>query len=177
MRVDPDRWTWDDRRSCNGGDSDQIWQEAEAMILPRVRFTVRRMMIAVAVLAIGCGATRWMAEMRARSAAHRQRASEFYGFMFRVGSFSRTADGRSVDLSDNENKRLMDDWELRMVAKYLRLSYYPWLTAEPDPPPPRRLAHPRSALDLPKRDDSLARSVLAMRPPAWTFAWTWDGQW
>jgi hypothetical protein len=60
-----------------------------------------------------------------------------------------------------------------MAAKYLRLSYYPWLAAEPDAPPPQHLAHPRRALELPAQNDSAKVSVLGPRRPARTFLWTW----
>jgi hypothetical protein len=143
---------------------------------PRPRFTVRRLMIAVAILAIGFGAIKWVAEMRARSSAYRRRAIEFERRTFRRESLVRTADGRWVDRFDNENDCLRDDWALRMAAKYERLSYYPWLAAEPDPPPPLPLAHPRSALELRGRAFSAVTSVRVIRPPAWTFLWTWRRQ-
>jgi hypothetical protein len=63
-----------------------------------------------------------------------------------------------------------------MAAKYHRLSYYPWLAAEPDAPPPQRLAHPRRALEMPPQDNSASLSVRGLRPPAWTFLWTGRGQ-
>jgi hypothetical protein len=111
--------------------------------------------------------------MRTRSVAYRRRAWECMSFTFRHGSLVRTADGRWVDRYENENDWREDDWAWRMAAKYRCLSYYPWLAAEPDPPPPRPLTHPRSAWELPERDNSPAVSVRAMRPPAWTFLWTW----
>lgn len=137
---------------------------------PRPRFTVRRLMITIAILAIGLGAIKWVVAMRVRSAAYQRWAYEFMLTTVRHGSAVRTADGRWVNI--HENDRLRDDWAWRLAAKYRRLSYYPWLEAEPDPPLPRPLAHPRSALDLPERDFSLAASVRALRPPAWTFLWT-----
>jgi hypothetical protein len=140
---------------------------------PRRRFTVRGLMITVAILAIAFGAFKGVAEMRARSAAYRRRAVEVEMRTLRAGSMVKTADGRWVDLYDNENDRLADEWAWRMAAKYHRLSFYPWLAAEPDPPPPRPLAYPRRVLELPKQDHSLLRSLRAMRPPAWTFLWTW----
>jgi hypothetical protein len=130
-------------------------------------------MISVAILAIGFGAIKWVAEMRARSSAYHRRAGEFERRTLRRSSLVRTADGRLVDRFDNENTWLGDDWARRMAAKYERLSYFPWLAAEPDPPPPLPLAHPRSALELPARDYSPVTSVYILRPPAWTFLWTW----
>jgi hypothetical protein len=143
---------------------------------PRPRFTVRRLMIAVAILAIGFGAIKWVAEMRARSSDYRRRAIEFERRTLRRGSLVRTDDGRWVDRFDNENDRLGDDWARRMAAKYERLSYCPWLATEPDPPPPLPLAHPRSARELPGLDYWNVTSVYDLRPPAWTFLWTWRRQ-
>jgi hypothetical protein len=140
---------------------------------PRPRFTVRRLMVAIAILALVFGAIAWVAEMRARSAAYRRRAFEFSGATMRRGTADYTPDGRWVLRFDNENDLLNDAWKWRMAAKYLRLSYYPWLAAEADAPPPQRLAHPRRALELPAQDDSVKVSVLNSRPPAWTLLWTW----
>jgi hypothetical protein len=137
------------------------------MKLPRVRFTVRRLMIVVAVLAVGFGAIKWVAEMRARSADYRRRAFEFVLLALRRGSMVHTDDGRWVDRYEDENVRRHDEWARRMEAKYLRLSYYPWLAAEPDPPPPKPLAHPRNPFALPE-----ALPIERPRRPAWTFLWT-----
>jgi hypothetical protein len=143
---------------------------------PRRRFTVQRLMITVAILAIGFGAIGWIAEMRARSAAYWLQYCELAMSTARCGSFAPTADGRLVNVYDDENDRLRDAWAWRMAAKYLHLSYYPWLAVEPDPPPPRPLAHPRSALELPAPDESVRTWVRDSRPPAWTFLWTRRGQ-
>jgi hypothetical protein len=133
-------------------------------------------MITVAILAPGFTAIKWVAEMRTRSAAYRRRASEFAAVTGRMVSWTRTPDGKWYDRYENENDRLMDAWAWPLVAKYLRLSDYPWLEAEPDPPPPEPSAHPRGARELPERRDSVVTSgfeILDPRPPAWTFLWTW----
>ena len=143
------------------------------MRLPRVRFTVRRLMVAVAVFAVGFGGVAWVASMRALSAAYERRAEEFQLLTARMGSMVTTPDGRWVSRYDDENDLLSDAWAMRLAVKYQRLSYYPWLAVEPDLPPPEPLAHPRSARDVPERDDSPARSFFGSRPPAWTFPWTW----
>src|ERR1700722_13555742 len=116
--------------------------------------------------------------MRVRSAAYRRQAFDFDMSTRRRGSLSLvpTADGRRVDRFEDDNDRLRDAWARRMEAKYLRLSYYPWLTAQPDPPPPPPLAHPRSALELPGRGYSVVTSIPVRRPPAWTILWTWRRQ-
>jgi hypothetical protein len=112
---------------------------------PRPRFTVRGLMIAIAILAIRFGAISLVARTRDRSSAYRRRATEFLMSTLRTCMLVRTADGRWVDPYETENDWLRDAWAWRIEAKYLRLSYYPWLTAEPDPPPPQPLAHPRRA--------------------------------
>jgi hypothetical protein len=145
------------------------------MNVPRVRFTVRRLMVAVAVAAIGFGSIAWVIRMRTLSADYRRRAKEFERLTFRIGSTVKTPDGRLVNPHDDENNQLRNAWAWPLAARYLRLSYYPWLAVEPDPPPPERLARPRSALDLPEPDHSLARWYYGSPPPPWTFLWT--GRW
>jgi hypothetical protein len=140
---------------------------------PRPRFTVRRLMIAIAILALGLGTGSWVARMRARSAAYWQRAVYFNVHTCMDGSSVKTTDGRWVFSCETENDRRQDKWARGMAAKYLRLSYYPWLNAELDPPPPRKRPFPRSARELPPPDDSDLRSLQRMHPPAWTFLWTW----
>jgi hypothetical protein len=130
-------------------------------------------MIAIAILAFGFGAISWVSEMRTRSYAYRQRAFQFEMLTGWGGSGIVLPDGRAVCIWVNEDDLLRHEWAWRMAAKYQRLSYYPWQAAEPDLPPPRRLAHPRNALEMPKPDDSVRASVQGSRPPGWTFLWTW----
>jgi hypothetical protein len=130
-------------------------------------------MVAVAILALAFGAISWVAEMRARSTAYGRLAWKFYMSTLRRGHGVRTPDGRWVDSFDNENDLRRDAWSWRIAAKYLRLSYYPWLSAEPDLPPPPTLAQPRRALELPPQDEPAKAWFEGSRPPAWTFLWTW----
>ncbi len=92
---------------------------------PGPRFTVRRLMVAIAILALVFGAISWVAEMRARSATYRRRAWGFEMMTLRRNSVVPTPDGRWVSRYDHENHLLRDAWAWRMAAKYLRLSYYP----------------------------------------------------
>ncbi len=142
----------------------------------RPRFSVLQLMVAIASLALVFGTISCVAEMRARSDAYRRRASEFAMSTLRRSHDVPLPDGRWVDNFDTENDLLHDAWKWRMAAKYLRLSYYPWLAAEPDPPRPVPLAHPRKALELPAQDNSVKKSVVDSRPPVWTFVWTWRWQ-
>ena len=56
------------------------------MKLSRPRFTVRGLMIAVAILVISFGAISWVARMRDRSSAYRQRTVEFLQSTARMGT-------------------------------------------------------------------------------------------
>ena len=140
---------------------------------PRPRFTMRRLMVAVAVVALFLGAANWVIAIRARSAAYYRRSYEFETMMSLTGSAVFLPDGRMIDRYDNDNSRLHDEWALRMAAKYWDLSIYPWRDADPDAPPPAFLAHPKSAFELPAKDDSFAWE-RDFRKPAWTFLWTWE---
>ncbi len=139
---------------------------------PRLRFTVRRLMIAVAILALSIRAIIWVGEMRTRSAEYAERASEFGTSTTRGGSGRIRSDGAWVHISENENTHRQDEWACKLAEKYWRLSDYPWLPVEPDPPPPARLDHPRHAFDIPDWKPCGCGSRLTS-PPAWTFLWTW----
>jgi hypothetical protein len=87
------------------------------MKLPR--FTIRRMMVGVAILGLSLG---FLAERRARFlriAARHEESSRFYrlypGFYIPSGAF----------------------YDIEMELKYERAARYPWLPVEPDPPEPK----------------------------------------
>jgi hypothetical protein len=87
--------------------------------MPRVRFTVRRMTLVVAVLAVVV----WGARMWQVSAAHQRRA------MFHSLLAWRYA------------RQPMRPWlasrHAALASKYRRAARYPWLPVEPNPPEPR----------------------------------------
>jgi hypothetical protein len=146
------------------------------MRLPYPRFTVRRLLIAVAVVGLLMGAGRCVVVMRTRSAAYRERAYEF-GFMTtRVyGKGVQAKDGAYVNAYDNENNYLRYVWAREMANKYWQLADRPWLPVEPDLPPPEPLAHPRSAVDCPAELRSRGpwcRWLVEPVYPWWTFLWT-----
>jgi hypothetical protein len=101
------------------------------MPIPRVRFTVRRIMAAVAAVALIAGGLR----MRGLSVAYRELADsnttneEFYRVAlsgrFKLGhpSYERTFRDRLV-------------YHQLMRKKYDRAARYPWLPVWPDPPEP-----------------------------------------
>jgi hypothetical protein len=142
------------------------------MRIPRPRFTVRRMMVGLVVIAPSLRSILWVVEMRTKSVAYESRAQSFAWMTAHAGSGTFTSDGRFINIWEDENTWLQDAWACKLAEKYWRLSDYPWLPAEPDPPPPEPLAHPRRAIDLPAgiQTGCLSR---ASRPPAWTFLWTW----
>ncbi len=94
------------------------------MRLPRAKVTVRRMMIAVAVIAL----VQWVVSMRQRSAIYHQRA-EAYAWLAGDKAFSGS-------LADLLAERECDKWAREMEKKYRRAARYPWLSVEPDTPPP-----------------------------------------
>jgi hypothetical protein len=101
------------------------------MPVPRVRFTVRRMMMAMAVVAILMGLA--------------------VGLRRRAERFKRLSFLQSVDANRWENlllDRSLDDalasaileqvhWHDAMAAKYDRVAQAPWRLLEPPPPIPR----------------------------------------
>jgi hypothetical protein len=114
------------------------------MRLPRVRFTVRRMMIAVAVGSIACAAIHWI-ELRGECRREAQwhegvledletiRTNGFYPYCSRGGS-------PVTHLEYNEataplHARLVAHHDI-MRRKYERAARWPWLPVEPDPPEP-----------------------------------------
>jgi hypothetical protein len=147
-------------------------EEARAMKWPRLRFTVRRLMIAVAILALSIRTITWVGEMRTRSAEYEKRASKFGWMTSHAGSGGTWSNRGWVGIGENENTHRQDEWACKLAEKYWRLSDYPWLPVEPDPPPPARLDHPRSAIDIPDWKPCGCWN-RPNEPPAWTFLWTW----
>ncbi len=101
------------------------------MKLPRVRFTVRRMMVAVAVVgtAFGSSVVLW------RRAERFRRLAADHG-MFRV----RVNDGPECSMwfkvDGDTTSPVRDEWRRALAEKYDRAARYPWLPVAPDPPEP-----------------------------------------
>ncbi len=107
------------------------------MKLPR--FTVRRLMVVVAVW----GIVSWGIRLRELSARYRERADDYERSTRALGSLCNIDHLRSGPSGDE--KRLhpkLDRIELflsyyeAMKNKYERASNYPWLPVAPDPPEP-----------------------------------------
>jgi len=96
---------------------------------PRVRFTIRRMMVAVAVVAIVFA---WSAWMGRRAARFRSLWAEHIN---KVGMIS------SPKPWPHEVQGI---YHLKMGEKYRVAALRPWLPVEPDPPEPCHQARDRS---------------------------------
>jgi hypothetical protein len=92
------------------------------MRLARVRFTVRRLIVAVAIAGVVLGGAAWCTRM--------YRLSRYY--LGRAGYYEIRYDANPK----NPSARVRD-WEYRMMMKYQRLAMFPWGAVEPDPPEPK----------------------------------------
>jgi hypothetical protein len=101
--------------------------------LPRPRFSLRWLMVAVAVVALGVAAVRWMRSMDALSADYQRRA---------LSHRIKAADDYSLILRSPDDPRARARLERRkayrsaMAEKWNRAALFPWLPVAPDPPPP-----------------------------------------
>ncbi len=91
------------------------------MRFPRVRFTVRRMMVAVAIVACICWAS-LLIERRRR-------------FLIIAGSH-RMPDARFLWNRGADYELRLVRWHDEMQAKYEFAAAHPWLPVAPDPPAP-----------------------------------------
>ena len=96
------------------------------MRLPRFRFTIRRMMVLVAVVAIIVALTLRMAARHHMMIIHIQSWGENRGFSHNP-NLAPAEQARAL-------RRVKHHWEL--IGKYQRAARYPWLPIEPDPPEP-----------------------------------------
>src|SRR3954466_12764246 len=108
------------------------------MRLPRVRFTVRRMMVAVAIF----GASLWYCEMGRRSKNflamadfHRLKAEIFRGRVESAAELTSIDPIRMGDIMGRD--RRLEHHHSELGQKYEHAAHYPWLPVEPDPPEPR----------------------------------------
>jgi hypothetical protein len=131
------------------------------MRLPRVQFTVRRLMIAVAVVAIlfGVGLHIRLSRLSANFAKRAAMYAKFESVWREQGLFCREQEeqlrkwandprqgvdgpefwGRlAQDETDRAEKlKTLADFDASMKAKYEAVARRPWLPVEPDPPSPR----------------------------------------
>ncbi len=109
------------------------------MVMPhRPRFTVRRLMILVALIACIAGVEtvrrRWV-EYRKQAELARQGAaiirSGAWGYRLVIDAF-----GKRHQVIDSPDALLWEDHYNRLVLKYEDASTRPWSSVPPDPPPP-----------------------------------------
>ncbi len=114
------------------------------MPVPRVRFTVRRMMVAVAVLAILLGVYGWVLRLRRMSveflAEARRHADMEQVLRTIIGvsgrdSFVDISPGPGVP-SRRTTAGAVAEHEAALGRKYERAARYPWLSVAPGPPEP-----------------------------------------
>src|SRR5262249_55578805 len=108
----------------------------QAMRLPRVRFTLRSMMVAMAVLA----AVLWVAERKLRF----RRLAEYHSLRSEADIICCvmlvTDDGKQTSLVESATGTpttlTRRDWHRVLRKKYERAARSPWLSVAPDPPRP-----------------------------------------
>jgi hypothetical protein len=104
-----------------------------AMRMSRSRFTLKRMMVAVAVVALAIAAVRWERSMEAVSAEYSRRA---------LAHRAKVADDHLAMLRSPSDPRAAGLFERRkayrgaMAEKWNRAALYPWAPVAPDPPEP-----------------------------------------
>jgi hypothetical protein len=113
--------------------------------MPRFRFTVRRMMVAVAIAAVLLGVWAWVERRRARLSAianwhHGQIICVFFGFPGPDGEYvyeATDAPQKSGDPPVSLHQQRIDTWHREIAVKYWRAAEYPWLPVAPDSPEPK----------------------------------------
>lgn len=119
------------------------------MSLPRPRFTVRRLMVVVAIVAMILGVWLWAERRRARFSAleswhDRQVLWDvciIAGHPGPDGEYVWEAEPRPRPLKPgtpraSPHQLRISTWHYRLASKYRRAARYPWLPVEPDPPEP-----------------------------------------
>ena len=118
----------------------------------RLRIKVRQLIVALGVIAL-------VLAMRRQSALYHRRAEAYAWITFHHGSAVLDEDGQFVDRDPVTWVR--DAWARKMAERYWRLSDYPWLLVEPDPPPPPEArSHLTHTLEPPRGTRRAGRSVL-----------------
>ena len=115
------------------------------MRVPRFRFTIRRMMVAVAVVCLPLTIAplilwdRTRSIRYARASAHNYEARLIYLVNGNPDQYHQKFSVESVSKTDRE---FLDaqvrkyHYHLRMEQKWLKAAHYPRLPVEPDPPDP-----------------------------------------
>jgi hypothetical protein len=104
--------------------------------LPRVRLTVRRMMVAVALIALPLAA---LGEIQRRRAAYLRVADSHYSRL--TNDTNRLGRGIgpyfiSPVTTGNPREDRLITYRVQMIDKYVDAARRPWLPVPPDPPEP-----------------------------------------
>src|SRR5436309_7016540 len=114
------------------------------MPLPRVQFTVRRMMVAAAIAGIVMGLAKWMERRSAHFAdLSRSHCERIVGILSGpIDQYGEHPEGLvAFDLELNPVRGVQgrrDIWHFAMAQKYREAARRPWLPVAPDPPEPSR---------------------------------------
>ena len=105
--------------------------------MPRFRFTIRRMMVVVAVIAIVLGVLGlWQRSAAFGSIAERHSEEELSFIALALDALT-ARDGPRLPTGLTQRMLMSRDVHHHKLArKYRRAARYPWLTVEPDPPEP-----------------------------------------
>ena len=98
------------------------------MRFPRVRFTIRRMIVAVAIISLLIAALMEIQNRRARFLKIAQSHSSW-----EQDRLWFAGNGRVQELVGAERRR----WRLEMGKKYLEAARHPWIPVSSDPPEPK----------------------------------------
>ena len=118
--------------------------------MPRVRFTVRRMMIVVAIVAGMLGVSTWMLRTRVRerryramAAQHAQEAARYQEYMDTYPAFVAELKAGGIAEADIPSQFGTIEWRRRrrdhysaLQRKYEEAAIRPWDPVPPDPPEP-----------------------------------------
>lgn len=123
------------------------------MRIHRVRFTLQRMVLAVAVLALIIGALRivWLRNGYQKAAVYYAAMEKLQRDLQRFGeedaraeeelalAFGQKVSGEQKEQQATEARGMqrLADWYAELKRKYERAAARPWLPVDPDPPPPR----------------------------------------
>jgi hypothetical protein len=101
--------------------------------LPRLRFTVRRLMLAVGLAGLAMGGAVWGYRMWRLSAEYERRANAARSH----AGYYRPKEARYRGFSEEAAKyKAITGYYAARARKYQRASRYPWVPIEPDQPDP-----------------------------------------
>jgi len=104
------------------------------MRLPRLRFTVRRLMVAVAILALALTGYVGIEKRRARL----QRLAQHHWGMVAANSVVQADANRTIyRASATLRNRRLAHYHVNLAYKYANASRYPWLPVATDSPEPK----------------------------------------